>query len=68
MAWNTLALVMLIFSTIGFYFGMFSERDSWKLSNRRLRRDLDQAYAENDELRELIYKNFGSAIRQLDSN
>ena len=68
MSWNILSLFLFLFATTGFYLGIYSERDAWKLSNKRLRQDLHQAYAENDELRELIYKNFGSAIRQLDSN
>jgi hypothetical protein len=54
MAWNILALIMLFFTTAGFYLGTYSERDAWKLSNKRLRADLQVAYRENEELREHI--------------
>jgi hypothetical protein len=54
MAWNILALIILFFTTAGFYLGTYSERDAWKLSNKRLRADLQVAYRENEELREHI--------------
>ena len=63
MAWNILALIMLFFTTAGFYLGTYSERDAWKLSNKRLRADLQAAYLENEELREHIH-NSSSPIRQ----
>ena len=55
MAWNILAISLLLFTTAGFYLGMHSERDAWKLSNKRLRADPQVAYRENEELREHIH-------------
>ena len=64
MAWNILALIMLFFTTAGFYLGTYSERDAWKLSNKRLRVDLQVAYRENEELREHIHSS-SLPIRQV---
>jgi hypothetical protein len=56
----------LAFSFFSFFAGGFFEYCVGYERRQNLRQELRQAYAEADELREIIYSN-GAAIRQLHS-
>ena len=56
----------LAFSFFAFFAGGFFEYCVGYERRQNLRQELRQAYAEADELREIIYRN-GAAIRQLRS-
>jgi uncharacterized membrane-anchored protein YhcB (DUF1043 family) len=61
-------LSLLLGSFIGYLIGSYSEWDTHYPINKALRQELHQVYSENEQLRQMMYDNFGSAIRQLDSN
>jgi len=58
-------LSLALGGTLGWLVGNFQEWDYSRPRLRQLEDELFAAYGELDELRDMIYSNFGAEIRQL---
>jgi hypothetical protein len=58
-------LSLALGGTVGWLIGNFQEWDYSRPRLRQLENELFATYAELDEMRDIIYTNFGAEIRQL---